>query len=109
MSTHTPGPWAADPVTLMVTSERGLVCVVEDRVHADYDNSAEIEANARLIASAPCLLRELQRADDVIAVLWAHMSEGVASRVMTDLLSRGLSETRDTRRAAIRKATGEPA
>lgn len=93
MSTHTPGPWAADPVTLMVTSERGLVCVVEDRVHADYDNSAEIEANARLIASAPCLLSAL-------TAIESHWSAGNFSR--TDELWSQI-------RAAIRKVTGESA
>jgi len=64
----------------------------------------ETKANAALIAGSPDLLRELQRADDVIAVLWAHMPDGHASRAMTDLLSRGLAETSDTRRAAIAKA-----
>ena len=93
MSTHTPGPWAADPVTLMVTSERGLVCVVEDRVHADYDNSAEIEANARLIASAPDLLAALRELEQLVT---SHIVEEA------DNWCRSA-------RAAIRKATGESA
>ena len=95
MSTHTPGPWAADPVTLMVTSERGLVCVVEDRVHADYDNSAEIEANARLIASAPDLLAICLELDQ-----WERDP---------DKYGGDLAELAIKARAAIRKATGESA
>lgn len=56
---HTPGPWKTKGL-VVETTDALVICEVEDNVHADYDNSAEINANARLIAAAPALLEAAQ-------------------------------------------------
>jgi hypothetical protein len=87
---HTPGPWtiqAADDITTTVDirGARGLL------VAEVSDSSTEDVANARLIAAAPELLWELQRAVDMIE----EMNRRGASQIVPS-----------TMRAAIAKATG---
>ena len=95
MSTHTPGPWEFDLVTLEVSAlvdpdnspnYYAPICKLDDEWAADFT-----EANARLIASAPDLLAAL-------TAIESHWSAGNFSR--TDELWSQM-------RAAIRKATGE--
>ena len=103
MSAHTPGPWfasyagdmsinAGDPVqrgsytTYPISIVGGCGCCGSP---FGVDDPDECAANARLIAAAPELLLELQRARRVL------VAEGYIP-----------AETMD---AAIRKATGEDA
>lgn len=89
--THTPGPWAAKPT---VPSD-GFDCwTIIDSSGQDlawskgYQNDAEMQGNARLIAAAPDLLAAL-------GLVWdAH---GMDSSVDSSIWQ--------TVRAAIRKAT----
>jgi hypothetical protein len=71
VSAHTPGPWIAggmpkDPSGLLITSDDGTkyhrrILVAETLVPAGLDSQHPIvQANARLIAAAPDLLRELR-------------------------------------------------
>ena len=62
---HTPGPW---------TYEKGLGCKtisgqdydIADTVGLDNERGGEDEANARLIAAAPDLMKALERAEQTI-------------------------------------------
>ena len=65
MSRHIPGPWnysqeSVDPEWWIVTIEGGLII-------ANVNAHAHQEANAKLIAAAPDLLRELQAVRSLIA------------------------------------------
>lgn len=71
MTGHTPGPWRlhlVDDTTIIDKSGRFVASVCggdEDLVDQDYNNPDEwpiLEANARLIASAPDLLEALKHA-----------------------------------------------
>lgn len=55
---HTPGPWVLDPCWDILGNTddgNGMVC----QITTDAVPRAEAEANARLIAAAPCLLEAL--------------------------------------------------
>ena len=66
MSEHTPGPWEASRwrVCHDITGRAGVIC---DTATNTTTRTPENEANARLIAAAPDLLRELTRLVDVLA------------------------------------------
>ena len=89
---HTPGPWDVEPKGSrhFVDGADGLTVAYLDR--AGVRERAEIEANARLIASAPELLA-------------ACMS---ALRALEDNLQPGPmdADAKDGLRAAIARATG---
>lgn len=69
MSGHTPGPWLADGRTIYALTHYGWRKGVEQlanrfsaHVALGHEcDSEEAEANARLIAAAPCLLDALKR------------------------------------------------
>ncbi|MFX1724975.1 hypothetical protein [Stenotrophomonas sp. AS1] len=82
-SKHTPGPWALESVDTSVGSCHKIgpfpsagvrsevhACVYADRLRLGLDDESpiavELLANARLIAAAPELLAELQRAQEFI-------------------------------------------
>lgn len=116
MSTHTPGPWAAQPHDLKCwTVVAGAGSSV---AHVDLRSEPEItEANARLIAAAPDLLEALKFAE---AILEQHVAascdicggeggwegEGPNAR-MTPVRHRERCEYLRVR-AAITKAEGRP-
>lgn len=62
MSKHTPGPWAVNQQTVTARSSQTLIChCPKDREDYTWGISrSEAEANARLIAAAPDLLRDLK-------------------------------------------------
>ena len=95
-STHTPGPWILSTIdgvedSLMAGGGDGSEVVADIRIHWD---AATVEANARLIASAPDLLQALR----VLA--------GFAAAHGGDIL---VKEHLKLARAAIEKATGDSA
>jgi len=76
MSKHTPGPWmppAAGDVSIRDAS-RLLVAYLP--MAFNDDECAEIEANARLIAAAPCLLAALK---DVLAAHGEQLHDAFAA------------------------------
>ena len=98
---HTPGPWDVEPKGSrhFVDGADGLTVAYLDR--AGVRERAEIEANARLIASAPELLAALEAA--------AELAEGTVKLLrQLDMESGRIAAEcvlRDAR-AAIAKATG---
>lgn len=62
---HTPKPWKKCGLTVK-TADGLVICEVENNVNANYDNSAEIEANVQLIAEAPALLEACEIAEGAI-------------------------------------------
>ena len=69
---HTPGPWRVVPGSVVSDGRmlNGHPVFVASYGSADYDErSAEIKANARLIAAAPALLDELIALTDYLAYL----------------------------------------
>jgi hypothetical protein len=104
---HTPGPWiGAGPsfgdqfprYTTEITTEDerygdGHIQICELPFH---HHDEENEANARLIAAAPCLLDALQELTQIASVL--------AATCLGD--SRAKENRMDRARAAIAKATG---
>jgi hypothetical protein len=95
MSKHAPGPWrlSATDDTLVRSADNGLVAVA----HGDYGCDWEVmEANARLIASAPELLQELEN-----ALMIFEFGEDDKTVLAPKWVARA--------RAAIAKATGEAA
>lgn len=74
-SKHTPGPWMAGPINgygelngIQVKEQRGLVLAVAIGDVPELDS----EANARLIAAAPELLRCLRNMIDLYEQLQGH-------------------------------------
>ena len=101
---HTPGPWSAvsyinGKIALEDDQGLGTIALV-DTVHTIKD-PREQEANARLIASAPDLLAELERTE-------ASLTAILCSRVIDSTTSTWLElrRNRDAIRAAIARATG---
>jgi len=87
-SGHTPGPWKRE--RLCIFCPNGSLIA---EVHEDYfTHTAEDEANARLIASAPDMLQALRRA--VLALAFAAES------------SPAMQDDYEAVSAAIAKATG---
>jgi hypothetical protein len=96
---HTPGPWkvwdyaiypgiGSDDACILLSGDREEDCGVRGRT------SEEAIANAKLIAAAPCLLKELQR---LVSLIEPQEREG-------GLNIPGLA-TLNGARAAIAKAT----
>ncbi len=86
MSKHTPGPWEVSPQV------RAAVLIGVAKVSLP-DGSEENRANARLIASAPDLLEALEAIVESVDAETAAIFEHLVWAA----------------RAAISKATGEPA
>lgn len=102
MSTkHTPGPWSVSArCNNMIdvyhhNKQPGAITMALCRVQARQSWVSEAEANARLIAAAPELLKELQR---LVRLLELPISDGRVS-------VPGLA-TLNAAKAAIAKATG---
>jgi hypothetical protein len=90
-STHTPGPWhVGDTAPAIVYDATGWAVANAVTYHNKHVDA--MQANARLIAAAPCLLAALQA-----------IAEGCS--FPEDDVQRAV---RDRARAAIAKATGEP-
>ena len=90
---HTPGPWYLNSRGWVVQSTGDIVTRLECSNNKDGD--------ARLIASAPDLLAELERTE-------ASLTAILCSRVIDSTTSQWLElrRNRDAIRAAIAKATG---
>jgi len=96
VSKYTPGPWKA--TTRHVTAQE-----TDDRLALDVQinggNRDDNKANARLIAAAPELLEACKRL--LVEVRW----ESMRADIVTDDAWANI----DFAKAAIQKATGEPA
>ena len=99
MSAHTPGPWTVRDIPTqgryIGPANDGGAPSVAFAMSRTSRSEAQLDANARLIAAAPCLLdalRALVSIDDGdCAALYPH------------------ADAYEAARAAIAKATGEPA
>lgn len=117
---HTPGPWFA---FANATCVGGPVGILGNPSGADTAGIAhcgmalrtgnEVQANARLIAAAPEMLDELQKAHRLLQLALKHMSGERASLFAAESEREGLGTDGATRyherAAAIAKATGVPA
>ena len=99
---HTPGPWIAsthpanDPKYCHVFA-KGDVALVPRVKNESMVNVGSAVANARLIAAAPCMLKALKEARDLLASLPADLKE---------LETMGAEDTACKIIAAIAKAEG---
>ncbi len=101
---HTPGPWELDGIAIAGSAHRmGDVCLMGEPAQYAGDTAdmcENWEANARLIAAAPCLLEALRAA---MAFIESH----VADPDITDEMIRNYQALQDLRpRDIIAKATG---
>lgn len=111
MSKHTPGPWKLQNETIYALDENGVVNRFSVSVQEGYVRSsrnymhnvrtpkAELQANARLIAAAPDMLKALVGLSGILATAESNASgnpewEYVSARI-------------NAARAAIAAATGE--
>jgi hypothetical protein len=69
MSGHTPGPWKYDDWSEGINSKNGWVCHIPQDDCADYKADGELEANARLITSAPEMLEVLE---ELVHQIWVY-------------------------------------
>lgn len=98
-TTHTPGPWSLDEDRYVTF--KNAVFAADGRKVADCGSSrltGEVEANARLIASAPELLKFVQQ---VASLTFDHEQEPHYADDCIDTLQRLQEEA-----AAIAKAEG---
>lgn len=97
--THAPGPWRVTTKGSkhFIDGADGLTVAYLDRAGARV--RGEIDANARLLASAPCLLAALQDAEFLLRKVATNWKE---SGSMVDSFARSAADAR----AAIAKATG---
>lgn len=91
---HTPGPWVVIEKTTsvgkcfrvgpheIVTENHGGICLYDDRTQLNPHSAGEQEANARLIAAAPDLLKALEEAVECLedsswykgeVAVWKHL------------------------------------
>lgn len=78
MSGHSPGPWTLTEYGddhALLDADEGRLCVIPASRYLDERNDPTQEANAALIASAPCLLAERDRLRAVNAELVAALSD----------------------------------
>jgi len=99
MSTkHAPGPWRYDRDNLNVYAN-GLLAQTFGHTH-----NGEREANARLIATSPELLIELQTAERTIKAMIEHLK--LHNTVWNDSFADDLKTELAAVRLTIAKATG---
>lgn len=73
---HTPGPWSLGPSTktlIRIMSDSPILPRVADAVNG----TSESEANARLIAAAPELLKILERIESIEGEIRINLNPGV--------------------------------
>lgn len=96
MNKHTPGPWHVNSSGAEIVEDRGIV------IAEVFDRGTETprpQANARLIAAAPDMLRALQ---DFVGMS-SSLEHGVRNQPYTDDSAKFVIENA---RSAIAKATG---
>jgi len=88
MSKHTPGPWRIGGLNRQIMEDRkgrgqllGFDCVLATMPPWDRDDDAELEANARLIASAPELLQTLKLVSE-------HLQNNQQGHVLRDEIEK---------------------
>lgn len=107
MNKHTPGPWVADHITV-INSDRKII----GRVYDDPSfKDGEVEANHRLITTAPELLEELRAAHKIIQnalnIMTTEQQKAWSDKNELDGIKDGWAVTRENaRRLIIAKAEG---
>lgn len=96
---HTPGPWHSTGRYVGSGHAKMNICECSDNSGC-WSNAPEAVANARLIAAAPELLEAL-----VLALPYVTDAEGFPEQFKPGVVARHVAQIR----AAIAKATGEPA
>lgn len=101
---HTPGPWRIGTPgpngCYTIGTVRGLMTAMIAHSRNEPDQAIEAEANARLIAAAPCLLEALQALEQIKDIwLPQEAEEGFAEEMYM------LHKARNNMLAAIAKAT----
>src|SRR5690606_1875518 len=106
---HTPGPWRADGLEIWATkgvrfnlTTVGTPMIAAVCAHAGMEGGSPAEANARLIAAAPALLEAMQQAFDFPPDFFDRSDDELEQITVSGRHLRMV-------RAAIAKATGEPA
>lgn len=97
---HTPGPWRlgdAGKTIFGPKTDQPAPAIIAEAVASTRVSAEERRANARLIASAPALLANLQRLADAVA---AHRES------LTIAALNELCEAEDDARAALQMARG---
>ncbi|MEN1996850.1 hypothetical protein [Stenotrophomonas bentonitica] len=123
MNGHSKGPWrvaeGSFPGCLRVVGPPIPITIITTALDIDFAGSMEREANARLIAAAPELLAELQRAQDFIdgirqelhqrrvADWYPEGAHNAAEQMSEDMRLLGNACADFDTSAAIAKATGE--
>jgi hypothetical protein len=100
--THTPGPWYVREQDDIDAEGNGYVWAVKGESHGSYIQNpghANSEANARLMAAAPEMLKALEELLDLTALM-PNSDDAVNDPELEPALERA--------RAAIAKAQGEP-
>jgi hypothetical protein len=99
---HTPGPWTYDREdSIIIGTPRLLVADLDpEGVIMEYAPVAQVEANGRLIASAPALLAACEALQTATVVLSNHALAG------SDYDSNAVLSALAVARAAIAKARG---
>ena len=90
MSKHTPGPWVYTPNILDTID----VVITEDNkprkkcisVLSSWMLAEEKDANARLIAAAPDMHKDLTRCLDTLCLLMEYELDGTLMRFLSDLI-----------------------
>lgn len=94
MSGHTPGPWQIDKLaSTHVIAEQRTICSVSFHSTALSDGgNAENQANARLIAASPELLRQLLNARQFVLLQIFDARDGKISQELGDKAQKYLDD-----------------
>lgn len=88
LSAHTPGPWLADLVDLIVYASgdtASKVAVIHQQIEPSEDSDVT-SCNARLIAAAPALADQLQEFIEIARAVTGNWENGNLAHAVRNLL-----------------------
>jgi hypothetical protein len=105
LAAYTPGPWTTDyrfgEASMVIVDDVGRLPIATTALYPlAQNNTQRVEANARLIAAAPDLLKQCQEARDFLSASHQNLTNGEWDDYGAMMLSAELG-------AAISKATGQ--